>query len=45
MLVSTSSTASPDFTPVSADPRARQQSRRMARKVAGASFVGTALES
>ncbi|MFJ7751361.1 MFS transporter [Arthrobacter sp. NPDC097144] len=44
--MSTTSTSSPDSTPA---PSAAQpplpRSRRMARKVAGASFVGTALES
>ena len=45
MLVSTSSSTSHDSPPVSAEPHGHPQSRRMARKVAGASFVGTALES
>ncbi|MDN3482623.1 MFS transporter [Arthrobacter sp. APC 3897] len=44
--MSTSSTSSPLSTPVSSGlPDPTPQSRRMARKVAGASFVGTALES
>ncbi|WP_341395210.1 MFS transporter [Arthrobacter sp. G119Y2] len=43
--MSTSSTASPASTPAETDPQHRPQSRRMARRVAGASFVGTALES